>query len=82
LRLGTDPPDTKRLELCRTMVVSVRRQLVAEEVKAQARVATERPTDPYGAKGGSQSAGPSCMWLSTYLSWPSGPSSALWPNAA
>jgi len=34
------------------MVVCVLPQLVAEEVKAQARVAAERSTDPYGAMGG------------------------------
>lgn len=48
--LGAASPDAERLESCRTMLVSVRRQLVVEELNANARIATERPTDPYGAE--------------------------------
>lgn len=48
--LSRDAPDAERLESCRTMLVSVRRQLVVEELNANATIATERPTDPYGAE--------------------------------
>lgn len=42
--------DGDRRASCRTMLDSVRQQLAVEELRAQAKFATERPADPYHAE--------------------------------